>query len=428
MATTNELLPVEQRTGLLAAAAVPGQSVATYKPTAANASTASANGYDAMSVTVNKDQDTVQGQLDGILRKDSPLMQQADRRGREAAAARGLLNSSLSAGAAQEAVISQALPIAQQDATTYFAANTKSVDATNAARNFFAGAQNQASLANAQLGTDVSKFNANAANEASAKAADAINNAAIAKLDADTRMSLGKLDAETRLTTANLDAKTRMDLGNLDANTRMSLGKLDADTRMNLGRLDSQTRLQTAQLDANTQMEAERLRAQTSTANAQLDAATRLQTAQLDAQTRLQATQMDAASRAQLTAIETRNRELLQANQNAANMYNSAANAITNISIQSNLTQEAKDAAIQTQLNMLNEGLRATGDVASLDLSSYFQTGSLRPDTNASGAVTIDNMDRERYLRDYPDVVHAWQDYNTSGRYNGRIAYALPGS
>ncbi|MBI4000494.1 MAG: hypothetical protein HY348_01755, partial [Nitrospira defluvii] len=47
MATTNELLPVEQRTSLLSAAAVPGQSVATYTPKTATASSASANGYDA---------------------------------------------------------------------------------------------------------------------------------------------------------------------------------------------------------------------------------------------------------------------------------------------------------------------------------------------------------------------------------------------
>ncbi len=369
MADPNILTTDPPKTGLLAAASKPGESITGYTPTTATASNATSTGYTAKTVAVGEN-DTVLGQVNKITSQDSPLMRQAERRAKESMAPRGLLNSSMAVGAAQEGVIAQALPIAQQDASTYFSAQTKNADSENAALNFGANASNQASLANAQLGTDTSKFNAASKNDAGAAAALAGNQAALAKLDVDNRTELAKLDADTRTSLAEKDNATRLTLGQLDATTRLSA-------------------------------------------------------ADLDARTRILTTQLDVNSRAVLTEIESRNKGFLQANQNAANMYNSAATAIANISIQTNLTPEAKKAAIDTQLNMLQEGLRQTGDVANLDLSSYYNPSDLVADTNANGAVTIDNMDRERYIAEHPDVVNAWLHYNTYGRYNGFQAYPL---
>lgn len=419
------LLPEDKRTGLISAASTPGQSITTYAPEQVTAATATGRGYTPKTVTVGEN-DTVQGQLNKITATDSPLMKQAERRARDEVAPRGLLNSSLAVGHAQEAVIASALPIAQQDATTYFGAKTKSVDAENAALNFGANADNQASIVNAQLLNDASKFNAGAKNEAAARAAQDANAAALARLDASTRMDIARLDATTRKDIAQQDVDTRLRLGQQDADTRMALGRLDADTRMSAAQLESQTSIRNAELQAETARQNAQMDASTRLQLGQLDASTRMSAAQLDAQTRTQVAQMDAATQSQIAAIQNRNRELLQANQNAANMMNTASNAITNISIQPNLSPGAKKAAIDTQLNLLNEGLRTTGDVAGLDLSSYFQTPAMQADTNADGRVTIDNMDRERYLAENPGVVNAWQDYNTRGRYEGAQAYALP--
>lgn len=63
---------------------------------------------------------TAAGQLDDMLASDSPLMQRAATQGRQSANNRGLLNSSMSAEAAQGAMIDRATPIAQQDAQTNF--------------------------------------------------------------------------------------------------------------------------------------------------------------------------------------------------------------------------------------------------------------------------------------------------------------------
>lgn len=62
---------------------------------------------------------TVQGQLDSILSSGSPLLSRARADSNAQYAERGLNNSSMGVQAGEEAVIRQALPIAQQDAQTY---------------------------------------------------------------------------------------------------------------------------------------------------------------------------------------------------------------------------------------------------------------------------------------------------------------------
>jgi hypothetical protein len=61
----------------------------------------------------------VENRLEGILSKDSPLMQRAATQGMQYANSRGLLNSTMAAGAAQGAMIDRAFPIAQQDAAHF---------------------------------------------------------------------------------------------------------------------------------------------------------------------------------------------------------------------------------------------------------------------------------------------------------------------
>ena len=58
----------------------------------------------------------VSGRLTGLLASDSPYLERARTRGRQFANRRGLLNSSIAAGAAEASAIDAALPIAQGDA------------------------------------------------------------------------------------------------------------------------------------------------------------------------------------------------------------------------------------------------------------------------------------------------------------------------
>lgn len=73
----------------------------------------------------------VQHQITGLLNANNPYIRNARQRGREEAAGRGLLNSSMAAGSAERAGIESALPIASQDAQTFAQAEAQNLDALN---------------------------------------------------------------------------------------------------------------------------------------------------------------------------------------------------------------------------------------------------------------------------------------------------------
>lgn len=273
--------------------------VATYSATQAQASTPTAVGYKPNEFTVNK-QSTVAGQLDDVIKQDSPLLQQARRRAElksnQAMNDRGLLNTSLAVGSATEAadnaLYERALPIAQQDATTYGTAATNTTNAQNAALYAKMQADNAAAMRAAELNTNVSLANADAATKADAATAGTANQFKQIGLETDRALQLADKDYQRAMATATLDANTRLQLANLDNATRLELANVDRNTRV------------------------------------------------------------------ELSTIENNYRQLLQLNQDAAAMYNQMSTNISNISA-SNLSQAAKDAAIRTQLNLLQEGLRA---------------------------------------------------------------------
>lgn len=101
-------------------------------------------GYDPEKVAIDPTTDTVQGQIDTIINKDSPLMQTARTGALQFGQKRGLLNSSMTAQAGEQAVIESALPIAQQDASFYNRANEFNADAGNVALGQTATTQSQA--------------------------------------------------------------------------------------------------------------------------------------------------------------------------------------------------------------------------------------------------------------------------------------------
>lgn len=73
----------------------------------------------------------VEERLARLLKAGTPLMDQAAARAQQAANARGMSNSSLAAQAGQEAVVGAALPIAQQDANTYYNQQAQNLGYTN---------------------------------------------------------------------------------------------------------------------------------------------------------------------------------------------------------------------------------------------------------------------------------------------------------
>jgi len=88
--------------------------------------------YDANTRSVSNNE-TVQGQLQNVLDPNSPLMRRARAFALAQMAGRGLLNSSLATTAGYTAMIDKALPIAQQDAQTYFTQGLKNQEYLNQA-------------------------------------------------------------------------------------------------------------------------------------------------------------------------------------------------------------------------------------------------------------------------------------------------------
>lgn len=145
--------PPPDKPGLLKSVTMPDSALTqsnTYNPTLVN------NPYQ-WNVKANE---TTSGNLDRILKSDSPLMQQARAEGLRQAGARGLLNSSIAGGAAQAELIRNAVPIAQSDADVYSRAGGYNASTANEFKTLNQQVQNQASQFGAEAKNRAGEFNA----------------------------------------------------------------------------------------------------------------------------------------------------------------------------------------------------------------------------------------------------------------------------
>jgi hypothetical protein len=126
---------------------------------------------------VTQDQ-TVQGQIDKVLNQNSPLQQLAASNAMQQANKRGLINTSIAVGDAQNAVIQNALPIATQDAqTNAAAAQTNTTEA------------NKIGLFNSELGSKDQQFNISEQNKQAAQILDIENQQKLAQLNNEASMA-----------------------------------------------------------------------------------------------------------------------------------------------------------------------------------------------------------------------------------------------
>jgi len=216
-------------TTAIAAPEVTGYDAATANSTGYNAANANLNTWNADAAGTPADQQqTVSGQITGLLSANSPLLQKARADSLAQMNARGLANSSMALGEGQKAVIASALPIAQQDATTaatrgQFNAsqgnqmNQFNAGQTNAASQFTAGASNTAALTNAAAQNTAAQFTAGSTNEASKQYSTALNSTVQNMMDQSMKISLANADAATKIELQNIDANTRKDLAATEA-------------------------------------------------------------------------------------------------------------------------------------------------------------------------------------------------------------------
>lgn len=204
--------------------------------------------YEAERIEVDPSKDTVAGQVDSIIDKDSPLMQSAATKGTQFAAKRGLLNSSMAAQSSQQAVLDTALPMAQQDAATYFAAKGRNQDAGNRALEFGAGAANQAESQHlaGQIETDLIAQRGQIEKEL--QSADAATRERLLAQQGEIDMQLQELRGEQTTKLAELNHQFNVELQKLSGDQQIQLQKLQGKQAKQIARIEAENK---ALLQAN---------------------------------------------------------------------------------------------------------------------------------------------------------------------------------
>ncbi len=161
---------------------------------------------------------TVESRLTGLLSQDSSYMDRARAGAAQTANTRGLLNTSMAAGAGEAAAIDAALPIAQQDAQTFYEQQRANQDILNRAEQLTAGTeletqrfniegqteadramaekQLQAEQFGAQMEQQTEQFNVQQQNEANRVQAEAQNKADFEILSNDVKAQMAGIDQE----------------------------------------------------------------------------------------------------------------------------------------------------------------------------------------------------------------------------------------
>lgn len=225
------------------------------------AGTAGAGTATGTQATINESTDLVENRANDIINSNSKLMQAAIRRANQRSSGRGMINGSAGIAAAEGELYNAAIPIATADAAAYNAQRLENQRATNTA-----------SITNAQLFTDVSKFNVEAALKAGIVNQEQAN--AIAQFNATQTNDASRFNA------ASANEMSRFNIDNLLKAGIINQQQANDMAKFNAGELNAQIRQDSAN--------------NTSLANAQIGANAQLGAAQLSSQTQLSVAQLNA--------------------------------------------------------------------------------------------------------------------------------------
>jgi hypothetical protein len=374
-------------------------NVGTSAPVTSNVAT-----YNPTMRQVSQPTETVQGQVNSILSKDSPLMARARTLATQQMAQRGLVNSSMAQGAGVAAMIDRATPIAAQDANTYSQAASENVGALNTAGQFNASEINKFSLQTAQQNfqsaqADLERAQQVAMADKSFGAQKALQDAqqvfqsAQSELDRVQQMAIsdkslaGQLGIEEKRLSGQMaiaDKEYGLKMAMNDAQIKMAEKELAGKLQLQAGQLAltreeiaQRTAMQKQEIEARSALAAQEANSraalatqelQSRAAQAEADRQQQLVIAQknLEAQQSLQtATQAFQATQAQLERSQQESMLKLSNDLSKSNVSTNfatsltlqASNAINAISADPNLTPEAKRGAIQNAIDASNSTL-----------------------------------------------------------------------
>lgn len=192
------------------------QSVTTPTPNPVSAATPGLIGPVNTATAAQTAPTTVSEQLTKVTDPNSPIMQRATAAANEDMNSRGLLNSSMAVGSAQNAVLNQAVPIASADVSALNTVGMANTQATNTANLQNAQQANAVNTAQAQLTTSTNQQNAQAQNTVNMAELTQANQVQLSALNNKYQSFLN-----TNSNAATLYNNTIQQIGNIQANPNL---------------------------------------------------------------------------------------------------------------------------------------------------------------------------------------------------------------
>jgi hypothetical protein len=205
--------------------------VAKAKAATAAAAMAQAHEYEAYKQAVAKE-DLTSYHLQKLLDGNSDYIKRAKTEGLQQANARGLLNTTMAAGAAHGAAIDRAMPIASQDAGTYNERALTHIAEENTARRTNATNKTNVSISNANNQTNVNVANANNQTQVSRANAERENQFWQDYLNAENRQSEFAANAANNAARENAIQQTTVSVANAGYANTAAADKVAADLKV----------------------------------------------------------------------------------------------------------------------------------------------------------------------------------------------------
>jgi hypothetical protein len=301
-----------------------GYTASTMTGQGYNAGSRTGQGYTADKAGINNwdvlNNQTVQGQIGGIIASNSPLLQQARANSLAQMNSRGLVNSSMALGEGEKAVFSAALPIATQDAATYANAAQLNANAANQLAQFNSGQVNQG------LG-----FTANAANQAGSENLAASNQALGFTSTAANQAAAQNQAAKNQAMQANAGTATQASLANAAAFNQAAQFTAGATNQAALTNAAAQN--QAAQFSAagQTDVSKQYATALNSTVQNMMDQSMKYALSNADAQTKIELQNIDASTREALARTEATYKNQMQASASSIELFQQVTKNIADL-------------------------------------------------------------------------------------------------
>ena len=300
---------------------------------------------------------TVAGQMDGLLNKNSDYMKRAETKGLQVAGSRGLLNTDFAASAAHGAAIDAAMPIAQQDASTYANQSLTNQGYSNQSREYNATNDQNMTIQNMNADNAASQFNAASDQDMTRANMDSSNEANKFNAGQTTQVNQGNQDAQNTASQYNASNSQQATLANQAANNRANEFNATSSQDMTRANMDSENaanqfsaanQQQTNLANQNAQNEANQFNASADNRVSEFNATTAFNTWSQQAQQQHQVVMenLSGENKEKLIQVEMDYKRIIDGEKNASSAYQQAIDAMGNALGNSALSAKQQQRAV----------------------------------------------------------------------------------